>query len=721
MTRRSDEEMDAFDRDVLRFDDAPGPSPTFVAELRMSLRHEAHRLESTAKQPTGGERLMQWPIATPTSTPRRPATRFWGVSPWLNRAASLGLVAALLLLSVTLLNDRATPEPQPTINAGFAVATPSAASRDYASVPMPGGNPARTNVQPGPGINTVPQIAQHGNSAGSSMVLADGVLIVTSSQRVTALDAATLQELWSAEPTRFGYASTPVVADGRIFFTTALSTETMSSEAGDFPLVALSAEDGRELWRVDGAGSPPAAPIVDGETVYSLGVAAGRYQIGAYRVSDGQAIWQTTIDPFAGCCPRIGIALADGLLAVSDEQSLSVYNAETGERLWIQTPTGERVGPPAVADDLVIVNQDVQVIDGASVTIEGGATTAYDLRTGEPRWSNESSRSNWAPLSIASGGALYAGPWEGEESGRLALLSLESGDAIWSVPLPRVEGDVQTYLALSGETEPVIVGDTAYVTVSTVPYGGSSVANSLVAAIDLATGATRWMAQIDGNVVGTPIVSGGRIFALTHDAGLTVLEESGQVAETAGTTVDLRTPVLCNALPAESPMLGDLPATPSIPGVADWKTPVLFSQIPSGQASNVDPPTATQLEQRFKEYRSCSQVDPYTSVFGFFSTDFYVRLLPLGEGVYHSSEQPWAIWMAPMQEFLYLDTNSLRMLPDGRIGGLINSPITNIYVWWVLEDGAWKIDEYHRIEADPIDPNAATPPPSVNAEGTPYG
>ena len=74
-----------------------------------------------------------------------------------------------------------------------------------------------------------------------------------------------------------------------------------------------------------------------------------------------------------------------------------------------------------------------------------------------------------------------------------------------------------------------------------------------------------------------------------------------------------------------------------------------------------------------------------------------------------------------MGEFLSLDTHSLQMLPDGRIGGMVNSPVMNFYVWFVQEDGVWKIDEYHRIEADPVDPNAATPTHEVNAEGTPLG
>ena len=47
--------------------------------------------------------------------------------------------------------------------------------------------------------------------------------------------------------------------------------------------------------------------------------------------------------------------------------------------------------------------------------------------------------------------------------------------------------------------------------------------------------------------------------------------------------IDLRTPVVCNAAPSDSPMLGDLPATPTIPEVAPWNQSIPFSSIPSGE------------------------------------------------------------------------------------------------------------------------------------------
>ena len=122
--------------------------------------------------------------------------------------------------------------------------------------------------------------------------------------------------------------------------------------------------------------------------------------------------------------------------------------------------------------------------------------------------------------------------------------------------------------------------------------------------------------------------------------------------------------------------------------------------IVSGKASNVDATTAQQLEDLFNAYRACSAVDPYHSVFGFFSTDFYVRLKSVQE-YWGEPDQPWAIWMAASFIYLKLDTGTLQALPDGRIGGLINSPTTNVYVWFVQENGQWKIDEYHPNRAGP--------------------
>ena len=220
------------------------------------------------------------------------------------------------------------------------------------------------------------------------------------------------------------------------------------------------------------------------------------------------------------------------------------------------------------------------------------------------------------------------------------------------------------------------------------------------------------MAQIDGGIVSEPLVSGGHIYVLTHDAGLYVLGDgttpSATPVATPGAVVDLRTPVVCTAAPSDSPMLGNLPATPTIPQVAPWKQPIPFTSIPSGVASDVDAVTAAQLETLFNAYRACSAVDPYHGVFGFFSTDFYVRLKSVQE-YWGEPDQPWAVWMASMQEFLRLDTNSLQRLPDGRIGGTHQQPLDEHLR--LVRPGKWRVEDRR------ISPNLAGPPLSCHLAG----
>ena len=725
---RGDQEL----RELAELDPSEPPRLEFVAGLWSELRDEARRIgpvDHSARE------LPVRPLE-----PVRPVARMRGMS-GANKAASLLLAASLLVgMVVALLRYPFTNQ------GGTGGPTVVAPGPQIPDVPMPGADPARTNIQPGPGLTTLPEIKQKADVVGTSMALADNVLVVVTDSTVSAFDANTLTELWSRKS---GGYTAPTMANGVIYFGFGAWSEVANPryDPNDNLLIAMSLVDGRELWRVTGAGVYSASPIVLDGVVYSLGATSQQYNVGAYQASDGTQLWRTDVAARGSCCPDIGIALANGKLAVSlsdgimpslkksddpgevayvvgttNPHTVGVFDATDGSRLWLDSdPNGGTVGEPVIVGDLLIINEAKELWSGppdGKLVLDGGATTAYDLATGAVRWSNDAARSHRLPVaSVAESSAvLYAGPWQDSDGGQLALLSLENGQPRWNVPQPQVPGDTNVYAP--SDVPPVIIGDTAYAVGSTGMTPGGAVQSSLLSAIDLRTGDVQWMAQIDGGIVSEPIVSGGHIYALTHDAGLYVLGDSTTPVATPGAVVDLRTPVVCTAAPSDSPMLGDMPATPTIPEVAPWKQPIPFSSILSGVASNVDAATAQQLEALFNEYRACSAVDPYHGVFGFFSTDFYVRLKSV-QVYWGEPEQPWAVWMASMSEYLTLDTNSLQQLPDGRIGGLINSPAMNLYVWFVQEDGQWKIDEYHRIWPDQATPAAGTPVPSPSVEGTP--
>jgi outer membrane protein assembly factor BamB len=734
---RGDQEL----RELIALDISASPRPEFVAGLMSRLRDEARQIGPIA-QPAA---VPPFPVLEPVRPVRR-MRRMRGLS-------GAGKVASVLLAASLLFGMMAALVRYPfTSTDGTGGPTVVAPGPQIPDVPMPGADPARSNVQPGPGLTTLPEIKQKADVVGTSIALADNVLVVVAYTTVSAFDVNTLTELWSRKP-ESGMYSAPTIANGVIYFGYTRDTENGRDDPDNDQLVAMSLADGRELWRVTGAGIYPANPIVIDGVVYSLGGTRQQYNVGAYRATGGEQLWRTDVAARAFCCQDMGIAVANSKLAVSlsdgimpslkkdDEpgtisylagttnpHTVGVFDATDGSRLWLDVdPNGGTVGEPVIVGDLLIINDVKELWSGppnGRIEVTGGATTAYDLATGAVRWSNHSARSHRLPVSSAaeSNAALYAGPWKDSDGGQLALLSLENGQPLWNVPLPQVPGDTNVYAP--SDVPPVVVGDTAYVVGSTQPTPSGSVQASLLSAVDLRTGDAEWMAQIDGGIVSEPIVSGGQIFVLTHEAGLYVLDDSptpsATPVATPGTVVDLRTPVVCNAATSDSPMLGDLPATPTIPEVAPWKQPIPFSSIPSGVASNVDPATAQQLKAIFSEYRACSAVDPYHSVFGFFSTDFYVRLKTVQE-YWGEPDQPWAVWMAASFVYLKLDTSTLQMLPDGRIGGLINGPTANVYVWFVQENGQWKIDEYNPIAPDPITPTTGTPVPSTNPEGTPLG
>jgi hypothetical protein len=701
---RGDQEL----RELVALDASAPPRPEFVAGLMTQLRAEARQLESI-EPPAASE-----PITV--LEPVRPVRRMRGLS-------GAGKVASVLLAASLLFGMMAALVRYPfTSTDGTGGPTVVAPGPQIPDVPMPGANPARTNVQPGPGLTMLPEIKQKADVVGTSMALADNVLVVVGYTTVSAFDVNTLTELWAVK-LKAGAYSEPSIADGTIYFGYTANTESASTSPDNNQLVAISLANGQVKWRVDGAGFVPVNPLVSRDIVYALGVAKNRYQLGAYRAANGTTIWQTDLGPATWCCPVSGLALSGDRLAATTLYNVGVFNAADGHVLWQDaTAVIGYAGTPVIVGNQVIVSTAKDPDSDASgqpISPGVGQTVAYDLDTGRVRWTNDSTRSHGSEIA-ASTGVLYAGAWLDSVTGRFGFMSLESGVTVWSQPLPEMEDMSQTFVMTLGPAQPVIVGESAYILSSTPPTPNGAIRSSSFRKIELEDGTSQWSMQIDGGVTAMPIVSGGRIYVLTLDSGLYVIGDSAAPVATPGSDIDLRTPPTCNATPSDSPMLGDLPATPTILQVAPWNQPIPFAQLPSGDASGVDSRLAEHLNDLFTEYRACSAVDPYHGVFGFFSTDFYVRLKTVQE-YWGEPDQPWAVWMAPMQEYLTLETGSLVRLPDGRIGGTINSPTTNIYVWFVQEDGEWMIDEYHRIWPDQTTPTTGTPAPSTNPEGTPLG
>ncbi len=189
----------------------------------------------------------------------------------------------------------------------------------------------------------------------------DGLVFIGNrNSYVMALDAFTGEERWRFDLQQHGDPTPPVYQNGRVY---------IGADGSGATVWALDANTGQPIWSA-GAWSTLKALAVGGGRVYS---AAYGPRIYAWDQTTGQRLW--FVDESAGYSggDEYHITYADEVLLVGPSKSsgntISAYNAATGQKLW--TTTGN---PPAVR--------------GSTVYVHNGTTLrALDLHTGAEQWS----------------------------------------------------------------------------------------------------------------------------------------------------------------------------------------------------------------------------------------------------------------------------------------------------------------------------------------------
>ena len=111
-----------------------------------------------------------------------------------------------------------------------------------------------------------------------------------------------------------------------------------------------------------------------------------------------------------------------------------------------------------------------------------------------------------------------------------------------------------------------------------------------------------------------------------------------------------------------------------------------------------DPELVGAIEQLIHQFSDCATLDDPQVLFGLFSDSYYQRLRAMDgwnfDGKYER-ESSRSCWPAATSGSTSIRPRSR----SGRTAGLadIVHGDTDIYVWFVEEDGTWKIDEFHRI------------------------
>lgn len=241
---------------------------------------------------------------------------------------------------------------------------------------------------------------------------------------VVALEVADGSEVWRVpiETTNIAAgtgAGRPAVVDGRVFVVTSGPGSGRSVERA---LVALDATDGTELWRQPLAAELPAGPIAaDSERIV---VWDGGGTVRAYEPATGAELWATGIDVL-GIVPAGLVAMADGFVAtILAGGDVVVLAADDGRMVWRTTPD------PAVPEA-------VTIIDGTLLVNAVTTLSAYDVATGEARWSariqDGAGPFLYEPVPAVVDGLIILGTDDVSSEAELVAWDLASGEERWRV------------------------------------------------------------------------------------------------------------------------------------------------------------------------------------------------------------------------------------------------------------------------------------------------
>lgn len=302
--------------------------------------------------------------------------------------------------------------------------------------------------------------------------------------------------------------STPVVADGRVWVTTA--TE---DGGGSLRLVAFNTTDGRETLNVEvfttddvrapnpknSLASP--SPVVDGDRVY---VHFGAYGTAAVS-TDGEVLWSRRFSYKTQHGNGGSPILYEDLLILScdgfDAAFVVALDVTTGETRWKVEREGQV--SQAYSTPLIIQAGDHDQL----VSVSAFRTTAHDPLTGEEIWRvrYEDGFSN-VPRPIYGHGLVYLATGFQVPS-MLAVRADGSGD----VTETHVAWRLRRGAPLT--PSPLLVGNELYIVSD---YG-------IVTCVDAVSGDLHWQQRIGGNYSASPVFADGRIYFQSEEGKTTVV------------------------------------------------------------------------------------------------------------------------------------------------------------------------------------------------------
>ena len=331
---------------------------------------------------------------------------------------------------------------------------------------------------------------------------------------------------WKVPVPGLGWSS-PVVADGRIWLTSAVAEPGLGSSlrllaydvaTGDRTL-DVEVFDSSEVYPLNpknSLASPTAVAGPDGERVYVHFGATGT----AALTTDGELVWRARFPYISQHGNGGSPILHDGRLILSidgyDTAFLVAVDAETGEERWRNTrpdPVSQAYSTP-----LTIRVGDREQIVGVSAF----RTTGHDPATGEEIWRVRypNGFSN-VPRPVYGHGMVYVSTGF-QTPVLLAVRTDGSGDVTRSHIAWRLRRGAPL------TPSPILVGDELYVVTD---FG-------IATCVDAHTGDIHWQERLGGNHSASPVFVDGRIYFQNEEGITTVIAPGTEFRELARNRLD---------------------------------------------------------------------------------------------------------------------------------------------------------------------------------------
>lgn len=310
--------------------------------------------------------------------------------------------------------------------------------------------------------------------------------------------------------------SSPVIFGGRLFLTCEVR------ERSERSVVCLDAADGRVLWSWKDTFQPysnhrfnsyaASTPAVDADRVYVSWVSGATF-IALALDHDGNQLWQRRLEDYqsrfgAGTSPVV----IDDVVIVGNHHTgdgcfLIGLDAKTGETRW---KVSRRSGRTSFVVPAVYRPQDgpVEVV----FVSPAHGMTGLDPRSGKINWElGELFTQKTVSSPVIAGQLVFSTSGQGGRGVESA--AVRRGDAASG---RQAELVYRLSSALPYVPTPIVVGQHLFIWAD----------NGMVTCVEAETGKKAWLERVEGEYFSSPICVGGRLYCVSKQGQVVVLEAS---------------------------------------------------------------------------------------------------------------------------------------------------------------------------------------------------